>query len=138
MSVLSCEQTYATTQHYKAFQCFIVTAMKTHDNKADLILSYRTSLTAIQSLNVCRNTVEQHLNTELNMVNNWMKIKHFAKIKTSTSYINWEINTLTVYLLIKIGETRIERVQNFHHSNLIRKIKLGHSYYYFIKIRITK
>ena len=39
MSVLSCEHTCTTIQHYNAFQCFIVTAMKTHDNKAELILS---------------------------------------------------------------------------------------------------
>ena len=39
VSVLSCEHTCTTTQHYNAFQCFIVTAMKTRGNKADLILS---------------------------------------------------------------------------------------------------
>ena len=40
VSVLSCEHICTTTQHYNAFQCFIVSAMKTHGNKADLILSY--------------------------------------------------------------------------------------------------
>ena len=39
VSVLSCEHTCTTTQHYNASQCFIVTAMKTHDNIADLILT---------------------------------------------------------------------------------------------------
>ena len=38
MSLLSCEHTCTTIQHYNAFQCFIVTAIKTHGNKADLIL----------------------------------------------------------------------------------------------------
>ena len=37
VSVLSCEHTCTTAQRYNAFQCFIVTAMKTHDNKADII-----------------------------------------------------------------------------------------------------
>ena len=37
-NVLSCEHTCTTTQHYNAFQRFIVTAMKTNGNKADLIL----------------------------------------------------------------------------------------------------
>jgi len=55
--------------------------MRTHGNKADIILSYRTSLTAIQSLNACRNNVEQHLNTELNMVHNLIKIETIAKYK---------------------------------------------------------
>ena len=36
---MSCKHTCSTTQHYNAFRCFIVTAMKTHDNKADLMLS---------------------------------------------------------------------------------------------------
>ena len=39
VSELSCEHTYTTTQHYNAFKCFIVSAIKTHGNKADLILS---------------------------------------------------------------------------------------------------
>ena len=40
VSVLSCEQIFTTTQHYDAFQCCIVTAVKTHCNKADLILYF--------------------------------------------------------------------------------------------------
>ena len=40
VSVLSCEHTCTTIQHYNAFQCCIVTAMKTHCNKADLILYF--------------------------------------------------------------------------------------------------
>jgi len=40
VSVLSCEHTCTTSQHYNAFQCFIVTAMKTHGDKTDLNLSY--------------------------------------------------------------------------------------------------
>ena len=38
VNVLSCEHTCATNQHYKAFQYFIVTAIKTYDNEADLML----------------------------------------------------------------------------------------------------
>ena len=30
VSVLSCEHTCTMTQHYNTFQCFVVTAMKTH------------------------------------------------------------------------------------------------------------
>ena len=37
---LSCEHICTTTQHYNAFQCFIVTAMKPHGNKADDIVRY--------------------------------------------------------------------------------------------------
>ena len=41
VSVLSCEYTDMTTQHYSAFQCFIVSsAMETHDNTADLVVSF--------------------------------------------------------------------------------------------------
>ena len=36
---LSCEHTCTTTENYKAFQCFIITTMKTHGNTVDLILS---------------------------------------------------------------------------------------------------
>ena len=43
VSVLSCEHTCTMTQHYKEFQCFIITAMKTLGNKADIILSYSHS-----------------------------------------------------------------------------------------------
>ena len=38
LSILSCEITCTTIQRYNAFQCFIVTTMKTRGNKADLIL----------------------------------------------------------------------------------------------------
>ena len=40
VNILSCEHTCTTTQHYNAFQSFIVTAMKTHDDKADIVLSH--------------------------------------------------------------------------------------------------
>ena len=40
VSVLSGEHTCTTSQHYNAFQCVIVTAMKTHGDKTDLNLSY--------------------------------------------------------------------------------------------------
>ena len=36
VSVLSCEHSCTMTQHCKAFQCFIVIAMKTGGNNADL------------------------------------------------------------------------------------------------------
>ena len=36
VSVLSSLHTCSTTQHYIAFQCCIITAMKTYGNKADL------------------------------------------------------------------------------------------------------
>ena len=41
MSALPYEHTCTMTQHYNAFHCFIVTALKTHANKADLILAIR-------------------------------------------------------------------------------------------------
>ena len=47
VSVLSCEHTCTTTQHYNAFQCFVVTAMKTHGNKADLISSLMRKLDGV-------------------------------------------------------------------------------------------
>ena len=37
---MSCEHTCTITQHYNTIQCFIVTAMKTHGNKADLVYLY--------------------------------------------------------------------------------------------------
>ena len=40
VSVLSRERISTTIQHYNAFQCFIMTAGKTHRHKADLILKY--------------------------------------------------------------------------------------------------
>jgi len=36
----SCEHTCTKTRHYNAFRCFIVTAIKTLQNKADLIIFY--------------------------------------------------------------------------------------------------
>jgi len=39
MNVLSREHSFMKTQHYNAFQCFILsTAMKTRGSKVDLIL----------------------------------------------------------------------------------------------------
>jgi len=37
VSISSCEDICTTTQHYNAFQYFIVTAIKTHGYKVDLI-----------------------------------------------------------------------------------------------------
>ena len=51
VSVLSCEHTCMTTQHYIAFQCFIVSsAMEIYDNTADCIVSF---LHALLSIHLC-------------------------------------------------------------------------------------
>jgi len=49
VSVLSCEHNCTTTQHYNAFQCFIVIAMKTHCNKADLILYFNIVIIEVEA-----------------------------------------------------------------------------------------
>ena len=46
-----------------------------------------TLFTTIQSLNSCTKDIEQHLNTELNKVNEWLKIN---KLSLNISGIQWQ------------------------------------------------
>ena len=74
-----------------------------------------TIFTTIQSLNSCTKDIEQHLNTELNKVNEWLKINKLAlNIKKSKYIIHKLRNKKLIPFLLKIDETRIERVQNFN------------------------
>ena len=74
-----------------------------------------TQFTTIQSLNSCTKEIEQHLNTELNKVNKWLKINKLSlNIKKSKYIIHKLRNKKLIPFLLKIDETRIERVQKFN------------------------
>ena len=69
----------------------------------------------IQSLNSGTKYIEQHLTTELNKVNEWLKINKLSlNIKKSKHIIHKLRNKKCIPFLLKIDETRIERVQNFN------------------------
>ena len=72
-----------------------------------------TLFTTIQSLNSCTKDTEQYLNTELNKVNEWLKINKLSLNIKKSKYITHKLrNKKIIPLLLKIDETRIERVQN--------------------------
>ena len=71
--------------------------------------------TTIQSLYSCTKDIEQHLNTKLNKVNEWLNINKLSlNIKKSKYIIHQLRNKKLIPFLLKIDETRIERVQNFN------------------------
>ena len=74
-----------------------------------------TLFTTIESLNSCTKDIEQHLNTELNKVNEWLKMNKLSlNIKKSKYKIHKLRNKRLIPFLLKIDETRIERFQSFN------------------------